>query len=320
MKPESLVLSCVNEIRFGPLIQSVRYDTRRFALRPASIIASRLRPFLQELVVSDTSSATSSQPARSTAKPSTAPNFSYAGRPHAAPAYGAGNSSGSAVTRSGPLSVLEDASDEAAILRSWGVGRFERLQLAWEAKGAPKAEDLPWARRARFTAVESTTADDKAADGKSTAGGFGGGWPREARDVWTERSDRELVSTFQAELIECVQELYGWSAVAQPPRTEDAPQSSLRYLFAPPNRGEYGPLIASDAGPSLQVVAQALSQITNRPVSTRNESTTNEDQKTLGFAVRAPSTLLKLGGAAAFEKEARIAYFLDRARGERGAW
>lgn len=45
-----------------------------------------------------------------------------------------------------------------------------------------------------------------------------------------------------------------------------------------------------------------------------------DKQVVMQYRMRAPGSLLHLGGKTAFEKEERLRLFLNRARGESGAW
>ncbi|PWN23425.1 hypothetical protein BCV69DRAFT_119029 [Microstroma glucosiphilum] len=328
------------------LIQ-LRYDTRRFALRPASIVAGRLRHFLQELTLSRTSSSFIEAPTQS--------SFSYTGRPFAAPPRGAGNQSSLGVSaQASPLSIFDDETSEAAMLREWGVGAFAKLQLSWSDRNAPRAEDLPWWRRARYSAIEkSEGANSSGADKQALNHPLvSGGWPRETRDVWTERSDRDQSATFEGELADCVWSLFGWkpaggsSASAAilnsngsngtTARTQSAHAGPVahRYLFAPIGQGEMGERIPSgylEADRSaLATVAAGLASCCASPVAALPASSSENDggshgggeggTRLLSYAVRAPATVLRFGGAAAFDKETRLAYFLDRVAGGKGPW
>lgn len=197
-----------------------------------------------------------------------------------------------------------------------------------------------------------------------------GGWPRETRDVWTERSDRELISTFEGELAEAFWISFGWKppasalASAFPSTSQSQSQSqsqsrsTTQYRLCAHGQGELGEKIpaglTADDRAALARLAHALSARSGshivsaaaaaadadannnaetgaHDVSTEEgeeegsggsskNSTRRGGRRTLSYGVRAPSTLFKLGGPAAFEKEARLALFLDRARGGRGAW
>lgn len=243
------------------------------------------------------------------------------------------------------------------MLRAWGVGAFAKLQLSWSDRNAPRAEDLPGWRRARYSAIEKSEGIPPSASDKGAGNHLllSGGWPRETRDVWTERSDRDQSATFEGELADCVWSLFGWKPTAgvsgaaaasngngsngsitgvQPPHTAVAPIAH-RYLFAPPGQGEMGERIPAgylEADRSaLATVAAGLTSSCSSPIAALPVPTAESDgaaaggaaesgTRLLSYAVRAPATVLRFGGAAAFDKETRLAYFLDRVAGGKGPW
>ncbi|CAO1621259.1 unnamed protein product [Sympodiomycopsis kandeliae] len=169
----------------------LRYDTRRFALRPASITARRLRPFLQELALAGRPrlahlNSNGGDPSHSSS------SFTYTGRRHAAPERGSGLIN-QGDTHLSSTSVHDDPSEEASLLRSWGVGSFQHFHIAWNP---PSDTAAP------------TSADEE-------LGTSSGGWPKESHDVWTNtnlHNPQDVSDTFLAELQESLWELYGWSS------------------------------------------------------------------------------------------------------------
>lgn len=87
------------------------------------------------------------------------------------------------------------------LLEEKGFRHLDFLQFAWEPMNRSKkrAEDIPLHQRARFS------------NGQREVAGLDetGGWPREMRGAWTERSDRDIAPSFEVELKEAITSLYG---------------------------------------------------------------------------------------------------------------
>lgn len=248
-------------------ITHLRYDTQKFAFRPTTITANRIRPLLQE------------------------PCF-----PRKVP--GAAE----------PLSLWRDPSDEAALLRSWGYGSFQRLHLVW---GVDANQD----------ASPSTSAP--AADS-------GGGWPAEAHDVWTDTTvpsatadglaiDDGTADSFAAELQDAIWGAFGWRGTQRD--THVPQQGDLHYDLLSP----HAPSV--DTG-YFERIAQGYTD-TDRSALTSLRARLRREMPQLTpfrcdelqYGVRAPSTLMKLGGVkGAFTRRQRLELFFDRAYGGEGAW
>lgn len=62
-------------------------------------------------------------------------------------------------------------------------------------------------KKSRFSSIDSKVAEGREIEGAKK---LNGGWPREIKDTWTERSDRDLSPTFSHELAHTFQQTYGW--------------------------------------------------------------------------------------------------------------
>lgn len=228
-------------------------------------------------------------------------DYSYNGERHAAPQRGAGNSTAlQQLAARQPLPALEDESIEADLLRDWCVGSFKRLHLAWEVPATPRTDAI--GKEVCATAQNNDT--DR--------------WPRERMDIWTDRSGRVLAPNFKTELVEAINELYGWLPFAHDGKTD---LTGNPYLFAPRGAGEFGERIVKgfngDSAADLETISNDIVLIL---ADRMNERFVKPAAPIVEYAVRAPSTVLKLGGEGAFTIEQRMALFLDRARGGPGAW
>lgn len=284
----------------------LRYDTRKFSFKPAEIFASRLRPLLQEVTIKPDSSTTSN--GTSALAPA---GYQHSGPRHAAPAKGAGNAHTTSRSSLTPVQHLPD-SEAAGVLRERVlVGHLDFLQFAWEpmANDEKRAEDVPWSERVRFSNGKSS--DTAAADT--------GGWPREVRGAWTERSDRDLAPSFAVELRDAINSLYGWDApgieaagkfVARRDCLPDNQQQNcLRNIaFSPDRAGELVERIKDGFKPVDKDNLHRMAALLDQPAPT------------LQYGVRAPRSLVHLGGRVPFERQDRLALFEDRARGGKGAW
>lgn len=307
----------------------VRYDTRRFALRPASVTASRLRPFFTEVALSSEQSNpsgghTSLESARAT--------FTYSGDPHAAPSSGAGSfTSGLASHLPKPISVWDSQSPEASLLRERHFGTFQSLHLAWDVDDSNAELGRDWLDEDRRGSAPETVDTD--GDTESTTALETGGWPRERFGAWTERADRNATLKFKGELSEAIWQLYGWKPAPRM-RKPDVSISSgsiekpLRhdewYQFVADGSGQFGERIAAGYGEKerndLHRLEEVSKQAQGRSKAESELERGESKPSALRYAVRAPSTLLKLGGPGAFTRQIRLSLFLDRAAGGRGAW
>ena len=147
----------------------IRYDTRKFSLRPCEITASRLRPFFQEL----TTIAESNEDSRSQVA-----DFSHSGPRHAAPPRGAGNFS---VPGRSDQSHTSHMTAKRAILGLFGCNKFRKLHLCWDP--VPASNDSP-----TFAHGNASLGDSSKANGKATVSGTD--WPLERHDIWTNTSSQ----------------------------------------------------------------------------------------------------------------------------------
>lgn len=280
----------------------VRWDTRRFAFQPIEITVRRLAPLLREICFADNS--------RRGDNTTTTCDFTYSGPRHAAPSHGAGRSNG--VSCAGDAtSVWEEETEHAKMLRKAGVGRFRRLEFAW---------DLP----PKLLEAQLQANSDVSAGGQQR-----GGWPRESHDVWTQRNMHGRAQTFRSEFLEAVTDAYGWApaGASRKPQREEAKSWLSQYRFVAPGAGHMVDTAASKPG-SLGEYQQVLDFIEEqmslhdqqRAPEHKKEQSTRIGRK-LKYAMRAPSTVFKLGqSTAALDSETRLALFLDRAQGGPGSW
>lgn len=312
----------------SPQISHLRYDTRKFSFKPVESTALRLRPFLQEVTfeVAVDAGPQMDEPA----------SFSHTGPRHAAPPRGAGRSA--AMTRSSlpRLQPIESHHGEPAadtLLKESHPGRLEFVHLAWDPIEGPKEDDVPWFRRARFSSGE----EERISDEKGLAGGSEarssisdafdtGGWPREKKGAWTERSDRDLAPSFAVELRDAIAALYGWDA----PGIEAAGrmQTQIRESGKDDGRGRTNIVFSADgAGDFVQRIRLGLKD-KDREALGRLQALLDERlaeqglMKTprLHYGVKAPRSVVHLGGPAYFQLKQRIRLFEERARGGKGPW
>lgn len=270
---ESTVSSNVNT---STGITHLRYDTRKFSFRPAEIIVSRLRCFLQEVKPSNQSEETNE------------------------------------------------------ILKSWGLGTFTRLHLSWDV------ENVDDVKKSRFSSSNVNGKEEEIANRK-----LNGGWPREIKDTWTERSDRDLSPTFSHELSHCFQQAYGWQPI-QTNKSSSSPSTSLKSqsesiksqdsvaTFVPDNSGEMGSRLSGngideetellrslETSVGVELASDSLKRMNREEIEFKTLEETKPD---LRYGVRSPARLLRLGGKAALSRESRLRLFEDRSSGGNGAW
>lgn len=325
----------------------VRYDTRRFAFQPTEIVARRLAPFLREIVFADRIRCGSDAIAadgKEESHTSSTSTFTYSGPRHAAPTWGAGRHGSTGNNGSNvAISVHDEDSEEAQALRDLGVGGLKRLEFAWDLP--PKILQEQLLRRERENGAEShgNSSTRRKEDEQ-------GGWPREAHDVWTHRMDGGKTMTFRSEMHDAVTELYGWAPADAPPRSsrEEKKRWLGQYRFVDEESGSMVKEVASITKEphkhflehiEREVPVEVERRRKTAQGSRQREREYNEKQgrpergplsspplpavahRKLKYAVRAPSTLLKLGDAtAALDVDTRLALFLDRALGGPGAW
>ncbi|PWY97341.1 hypothetical protein BCV70DRAFT_147392, partial [Testicularia cyperi] len=161
---------------------ALRYDTRKFALRPCEITARRLTPFFQELT-----SVRSQQPASSgergfaSSEPSLAAAFAHTGPRHAAPPRGAGNP---VVQNRAAQNGHASTSREQDLLRVLGVDQFRSLELCWDAR--PSTADAHTDANKfmeRFSTTKASASDQRSKREEQTSD-----WPMERQDIWTNTS------------------------------------------------------------------------------------------------------------------------------------
>lgn len=286
----------------------LRYDTRRFAFKPAEIFASRLRPLLQEATL-----VRNGQERIALVEDNT---YQHEGPRHAAPVRGAGNALHRDVSHLIPVQHLSTRDILAQKLIDLGVGQLDFLQFAWEPMNTQEiqAKDLPLHRRARYSAVDD-------GDIRSQISNDMGGWPREMRGAWTERSDRDVAPSFSVELRDAVSSLYGWQAPSIIPAfkfaaSKEYPSSAIKNVaFSSSRSGEYVDRIQS--GMKAEDVDR-LQYLTSQLAEQGDLQ--GLEIPPLQFGVRAPQSLLHFGGKAPYQASERLALFQDRSRGGKGAW
>jgi hypothetical protein len=310
----------------------IRYDTRRFSLKPAEITAKRLRPLLQECTVAPTL-----LPLRThdTGR-DVAAAFQFTGPRHAAPARGAGSYTVQQDrSRLTPVNHLAAQYGEeepvACFLDRIGVGRLDVLRFAWEPMSSSSDVSnvicAPWYRRQTGEAVcQSERTEDTSvsiADGLSSDSG---GWPLEMRGAWAERSEKKsALAAFTHELRDAIHSLYGWQSTKT--TFDYAVRGGAKCKRNVAFSAEHSGLMveAAQAGISQQDEDElrhlAVLVKANVPDWRRNHPEWAEDDVDfLRFGIRAPQTLLRLGGKAAFTSDDRLRLFEDRARDGPGGW
>lgn len=142
--------------------------------------------------------------------------------------------------------------------------------------------------------------------------------------------DGEVDDAFSNELQGAVQDAFGWHGSKGPAQTVVAGQDDLRYDLLDPTRDKAhfkrGVLdgYTQDDENALQSLRVKLSSEVEdarwRPDG-YVEPDYGDNHAAIVYGIRAPSTLLELGGSTgAFTKQQRLELFLDRAYGGQGAW
>ncbi|KDN53018.1 hypothetical protein K437DRAFT_253671 [Tilletiaria anomala UBC 951] len=277
-------LQCLSPEDISKGVRYLRYDTPKFSLRPVEVIGSKLRYFIQELCDS-------------------ANIMNVAGQ-------------------SGTVTRGECSAQDA--VRAWGAGTFVKLQLAWQtAQGSAMPNATSAAHRSRFSSFVPfafSSSSTIPSNGISGAHSAAGGWPREVKDVWTERTDRDLPLSFGHELVEAVRQAFGW---AKPPQWESSFLSSLRQGDSPTIRAHaanLGPLIDRIMGEFSVADGSAVNGFASVMGDYQGGGGGRIPADFSTFELRRPSEFMRFEGSAAFEKEERIRLFLDSAAGGKGAW
>lgn len=285
----------------------LRYDTRKFSFKPAEIFATRLRPLLQEMTFKP-NDLKSLQKADENA-------YSHSGPRHSAPIRNSHVNISRTRSSLIPLQLMTGDKRAKYMLEVKGVRYLDFLQFAWDPMNASekRAEDIPLHQRARYS------------NGHGEYAGVDetGGWPRERRGAWTERSDRDVAPSFEMELREAITSLYGWHA----PGIEPAAQFVTRVDALPLKERKTFfnvAFIPDGAGEMVQKMKFGLKEFDRKHLKFAAEELRQEGfnvaDEDLQYGVRAPESLIHLGGKVPFEVEERLALFEDRARGGKGAW
>lgn len=320
-------------------VTHMRYDTRRFSLKPAEITVQRMRAMLQEPALAPHPWGANSRIGGEV--------YRHQGPRHAAPRPSAGNTSvqvdrAAALT---PVAHLDDKVTFARALREIGVGQLRLLQLSWEPMSKPSdtVQHPNKTTNGREGGPDGLTMEET------------GGWPREVRGAWTERSERtnEYVA-FAAELRDAMDSMHGWDA----PGIEGAArycswrdcEESRREAEGKRGYVQTAPIRANTAfvqnnspaprqnyhgyvRPSLESrchdwlvrdysteVAQWKTQHRQACVAAGVPHDPQDPRQLIQTAYRAPRSLVHFGGKAALLRENRLQLFEDRVRGGRGAW
>lgn len=280
------------------MLTHLRYDTRRFAFKPAEITAKRLRPLLQELTAAPTAQMIELDLSQASAK------YRHTGPRHAAPARGAGNLL-HLKRIPGLVPVSQLINDPVAKkLHEIGVGQLHFVQLAWKPMPNSAGES---ADKVAKPSTEET-----------------GGWPRERRGAWTERTEKHSQdSAFAAELQEAIDLNWGWAA----PGVQSAYEHCKGFHYGAPKEQNsafsHGGMLSESAqlgqigenAATLDAVHNFLSKCVPK---------WRQDQIDGGplarYGIRAPLSLLHLGGLAALTMQNRLRVFENRVCGGQGPW
>ncbi|PWN33651.1 uncharacterized protein FA14DRAFT_64251 [Meira miltonrushii] len=318
----------------------IRYDTRRFSFKPAEITAKRMGPLFRELTLSPSDTH---QTTHTTAKEATA-SFQFDGPRHAAPSKGSGNVARlQSTTNLVSIHKLAQQGDPIAqYMCNIGIGQLAFLQFAWEPMTGSKEmlESVqPWYKR---NADSADTSQQNETDSREDGRQHGmrdetGGWPRERRGAWTERSEKSIDS-FGAEMREAIESQWGWHG--------DGIEAAGRYCRQSEENIEDGTtrdpfernsaftpdgdtlskekiesrpdLYNSEIAEMQKVTALIRQKFPNCNLSHPNFA--NDSESPLCFGIRAPRSLVHLGGKASFTYHDRLRLFYDRANGGKGAW
>ena len=316
MSPPWAHLDSASRGKFLRRLTHLRYDTRKFSFKPAEIFATRLRIMLQEYTVESQSS--------SRAEVESVDSYSHNGPRHAAPTRNAGYRHQLGIASSSLTPVHHMRGDARAdyLREEMGVGRLDFLQFAWDPMSISekREEDIPAHQRARYSALNQQNggAEDPARDT--------GGWPRERRGAWTERSDRDVAPSFGVELRDAINALYGWHT----PGIEAAGKFLARKETLSLDELKLAKNVAFSPDHAVEMISRIRDgfreedrlHLSEMQSKLSNEMTRQglEVPCKLQYGIRAPQSLIHLGGKVPFEPEDRLALFEDRARGGKGAW
>lgn len=315
----------------------IRYDTRRFSFKPAEITAKRMGPLFRELTFTPTES---NLPNKTSAQEATA-SFQFDGPRHAAPSRGAGNLSRLQSTSNlVPIHKLAQQGDPVAkYMFEIGVGQLAFFQLAWEPMTGSKEmlnSVQPWYKR---KADYDGKSQNDETDSREAGADHGmrddtGGWPRERRGAWTERSER-TIDSFGAELRDAIESMWGWHGheieaagryckQLEEGGTENAP-FQRNSAFSP--NADILSKETIEANPDLykresvemrKVIALIKERVPTCELS--HPQFAANDGSPLCFGIRAPRSLVHLGGKASLTYHDRLLLFYDRANGGKGPW
>lgn len=318
----------------------IRYDTRRFSFKPAEITAKRMGPLFRELTLSPSSS---DQITHTSAQEATA-SFQFDGPRHAAPSRGAGNVARlQSTTNLVSIHKYAQRGDPIAqYMCNIGVGQLDFLQLAWEPMTGSKdmLESVqPWYKR-RADTVD--TSQINGTDSKEHGRYHGmrdetGGWPRERRGAWTERSEKSIDS-FGAEMREAIESQWGWhgreieaagrycrqldedleNGITQKPYERNSAFSPDGDILSKEKIESNPDVHEKEIAEMQRVTALIRQKFPDCDLSHPNF--TNNNESPLCFGIRAPRSLVHLGGKAPFTYHDRLQLFYDRANGGKGAW
>lgn len=122
----------------------------------------------------------------------------------------------------------------------------------------------------------------------------------------------------RSELVERITEGYGWAPAGA--SNADGTDWLEHYRFVKPGAGDMvDEVLRNEVGNDLNRLAN-IEKAMAAKVRQRPGGAAFAGRK-LRYAIRAPATVVKLGGAqAAISADARLALFLNRAQGGSGAW
>lgn len=293
----------------------LRYDTRKFSFKPAEIFATRLRVMLQEYTVEPQSGFTAKNEAEDT--------YRHTGPRHAAPSRNAGyrHQHGSILSSLIPVHHMRGDARADFLREEMGIGRLDFLQFAWDpmSTSEKREEDVPPHQRARYSALDQK-------DEASQAALDTGGWPRERRGAWTERSDRDVAPSFGVELRDAINALYGWHT----PGIETAGKFVAHKETLPMEEWKLAKNVAFSPDYAVEMssrIKNGFKEEDRLHLSEMQDKLSREMTRQgldvsckLQYGIRAPQSLVHLGGKVPFEPMDRLALFEDRARGGKGAW
>ncbi len=159
-------------------ITHLRYDTRKFSLRPCEITASRLKPYFVELTTATDDPIQAHLGDPSSGVHDRTAGFTHNGPRHAAPPRGAGNfaNSNRAVDLHG-----SQTTHKQAVLDAFGRNKFQKLHLCWDP--------YPVNIAGSSAASQMATLNDRAGVAQASAPNDTD-WPVERHDIWTNTASQ----------------------------------------------------------------------------------------------------------------------------------